>query len=103
MFGLPADWSLEVPERYFTLESYDGGVARCVGDHRIQFDKPLPVRCGGNFLSLFSETNGDDFARICSTPDRHMLFLLQHHVIADHIGQRHVRAHATCGRQQDGE
>jgi len=32
MFGLPADWSLEVPERYFTLESYDGGVARwCPG------------------------------------------------------------------------
>jgi 2-oxoglutarate ferredoxin oxidoreductase subunit beta len=32
MFGLPADWSLEVPERYFTLENYDGGVARwCPG------------------------------------------------------------------------
>lgn len=32
MFGLPADWSLDVPERYFTLESYDGGVARwCPG------------------------------------------------------------------------
>ncbi len=32
MFGLPQDWSLEVPERYFTLESYDGGVARwCPG------------------------------------------------------------------------
>ncbi|HVS01590.1 MAG TPA: thiamine pyrophosphate-dependent enzyme [Thermoanaerobaculia bacterium] len=31
-FGLPSDWSLEVPERYFTLESYDGGVARwCPG------------------------------------------------------------------------
>ena len=32
MFGLPRDWSLEVPERYFTLENYDGGVARwCPG------------------------------------------------------------------------
>ncbi|MDX1632413.1 MAG: thiamine pyrophosphate-dependent enzyme [Thermoanaerobaculia bacterium] len=32
MFGLRNDWSLDVPERYFTLESYDGGVARwCPG------------------------------------------------------------------------
>lgn len=32
MFGLDQDWALEVPERYFTLESYDGGVARwCPG------------------------------------------------------------------------
>ena len=32
MFGLPQDWSLDVPERYFTLENYDGGVARwCPG------------------------------------------------------------------------
>ena len=28
MFGLPSDWSLDVPERYFTLGNYDGGVAR---------------------------------------------------------------------------
>jgi 2-oxoglutarate ferredoxin oxidoreductase subunit beta len=32
MFGLPSEWSLDVPERYFTLENYDGGVARwCPG------------------------------------------------------------------------
>jgi 2-oxoglutarate ferredoxin oxidoreductase subunit beta len=32
MFGMPEEWSLELPERYFTLESYDGGVARwCPG------------------------------------------------------------------------
>ncbi len=32
MFGLSEDWSLDVPERYFTLENYDGGVARwCPG------------------------------------------------------------------------
>lgn len=32
MFGLKADWELEVPERYFTLEDYEGGVARwCPG------------------------------------------------------------------------
>ncbi|HLF57701.1 MAG TPA: thiamine pyrophosphate-dependent enzyme [Thermoanaerobaculia bacterium] len=32
MYGLPADAALDVPERYFTLESYDGGVARwCPG------------------------------------------------------------------------
>jgi len=32
MFGVGNDWSLEVPERYFTLENYDGGVARwCPG------------------------------------------------------------------------
>ncbi len=28
MIGQPADWALDVPERYFTLENYDGGVAR---------------------------------------------------------------------------
>jgi 2-oxoglutarate ferredoxin oxidoreductase subunit beta len=32
MFGLPHDNELDLPERYFTLESYDGGVARwCPG------------------------------------------------------------------------
>ncbi len=32
MFGLPSDSTLDVPERYFTLENYDGGVARwCPG------------------------------------------------------------------------
>ncbi len=32
MFGLKSDWSLEMPERYFTLEDYEGGVARwCPG------------------------------------------------------------------------
>jgi 2-oxoglutarate ferredoxin oxidoreductase subunit beta len=32
MFGLSEDWSVEIPERYFTLESYDGGEARwCPG------------------------------------------------------------------------
>ncbi|MBK8975602.1 MAG: 2-oxoglutarate oxidoreductase [Planctomycetes bacterium] len=32
MFGLKSDWSLELPERYFTLEDYEGGVARwCPG------------------------------------------------------------------------
>lgn len=32
MFGLKSDWSLDVPERYFTLESYEKGVARwCPG------------------------------------------------------------------------
>jgi len=32
MFGLKDDWSLDVPERYFTLENYEGGVARwCPG------------------------------------------------------------------------
>ncbi len=32
MFGLKPDWSLEVPPRYFTLEDYEGGVARwCPG------------------------------------------------------------------------
>ncbi len=32
MFGLKEDWSLDVPERYFTLENYEGGVARwCPG------------------------------------------------------------------------
>ncbi len=32
MFGLKTDWELDVPERYFTLEDYEGGVARwCPG------------------------------------------------------------------------
>jgi 2-oxoglutarate/2-oxoacid ferredoxin oxidoreductase subunit beta len=31
-FGLREEWSLDVPERYFTLEDYDGGAARwCPG------------------------------------------------------------------------
>ncbi len=38
MFGLKTDWALEVPPRYFTLEDYEGGVARwcpSCGDHSI--------------------------------------------------------------------
>jgi len=38
MFGLKTDWSLDVPERYFTLENYEGGVARwcpACGDHAV--------------------------------------------------------------------
>jgi 2-oxoglutarate ferredoxin oxidoreductase subunit beta len=38
MFGLRTEWSLDVPERYFTLESYEGGVARWCpgcGDHGV--------------------------------------------------------------------
>ena len=38
MFGLKSDWSLELPERYFTLEDYDGGEARWCpgcGDHAV--------------------------------------------------------------------
>jgi hypothetical protein len=38
MFGLKADWSLDVPPRYFTLEDYEGGVARWCpgcGDHGV--------------------------------------------------------------------
>jgi 2-oxoglutarate ferredoxin oxidoreductase subunit beta len=38
MFGLKADWALEVPPRYFTLEDYEGGVARwcpACGDHAV--------------------------------------------------------------------
>jgi len=32
MHGPSSDWALELPERYFTLENYDGGVARwCPG------------------------------------------------------------------------
>lgn len=32
MFGLKQDWMLDVPPRYFTLEDYEGGVARwCPG------------------------------------------------------------------------
>lgn len=38
MFGIKTDWSLQVPARYFTLEDYDGGVARWCpgcGDHAV--------------------------------------------------------------------
>ena len=38
MFGLKLDWSLEVPDRYFTLENYEGGTARwcpSCGDHSV--------------------------------------------------------------------
>ena len=38
MFGLKGDWSLDVKDRYFTLEDYSGGVPRwCTGcgDHGI--------------------------------------------------------------------
>jgi len=38
MFGLKPDWSLQTPDRYFTLEDYDGGVARWCpgcGDHAV--------------------------------------------------------------------
>lgn len=38
MFGLKDDWSLDLPARYFTLEDYDGGVARWCpgcGDHGV--------------------------------------------------------------------
>jgi 2-oxoglutarate ferredoxin oxidoreductase subunit beta len=38
MFGLTCDWNLDVPERYFTLENYAGGVARwcpACGDHAV--------------------------------------------------------------------
>ncbi|MCB1033824.1 MAG: 2-oxoglutarate oxidoreductase [Acidobacteria bacterium] len=38
MFGLNQDWSFEVPDRYFTLENYEGGVARwcpACGDHAV--------------------------------------------------------------------
>ncbi len=38
MFGLKEDWSLKLPPRYFTLEDYDGGVARWCpgcGDHGV--------------------------------------------------------------------
>ena len=52
MFGLKTDWSLDVMPRYFTLEDYEGGVARWCpgcGDHgvltavqRICRDEQLP-------------------------------------------------------------
>ena len=52
MFGLKTDWSLDVLPRYFTLEDYEGGVARWCpgcGDHgvltavqRICRDEQLP-------------------------------------------------------------
>ncbi|MCP4700723.1 MAG: 2-oxoglutarate oxidoreductase [Gammaproteobacteria bacterium] len=52
MFGLKADWSLDIKERYFTLGDYAGGEARwCPGCgdhgvltaiHRICRDKQLP-------------------------------------------------------------
>jgi 2-oxoglutarate ferredoxin oxidoreductase subunit beta len=38
MFGLKTDWSMEVLPRYFTLEDYEGGVARWCpgcGDHGV--------------------------------------------------------------------
>jgi 2-oxoglutarate ferredoxin oxidoreductase subunit beta len=38
MYGLKADWAGELPERYFTLENYEGGVARWCpgcGDHGV--------------------------------------------------------------------
>ncbi len=38
MFGMNSDWAFEVPDRYFTLENYDGGVARwcpACGDHAV--------------------------------------------------------------------
>ncbi len=38
MFGLKTDWSLDVLPRYFTLENYEGGVARWCpgcGDHSV--------------------------------------------------------------------
>jgi len=38
MFGLKSDWALDLPERYFTLENYEGGVARWCpgcGDHGV--------------------------------------------------------------------
>ncbi|MFN2427649.1 MAG: thiamine pyrophosphate-dependent enzyme [Candidatus Binatia bacterium] len=38
MFGLKTDWSLEVLPRYFTMEDYEGGVARWCpgcGDHAV--------------------------------------------------------------------
>ncbi|MHC5001557.1 MAG: thiamine pyrophosphate-dependent enzyme [Planctomycetota bacterium] len=38
MFGLKTDWSLDVVPRYFTLEDYEGGVARWCprcGDHGV--------------------------------------------------------------------
>ncbi len=52
MFGLKSDWTLDLPERYFTLENYEGGVARWCpgcGDHgvlaavqRILSDEQIP-------------------------------------------------------------
>lgn len=38
MYGTRTDWTLELPERYFTLENYEGGVARWCpgcGDHGV--------------------------------------------------------------------
>ena len=52
MFGLKSDWAVEAPARYFTMEDYEGGVARwCPGCgdlgvltavQRICRDKQLP-------------------------------------------------------------
>ncbi len=52
MFGLKTDWAMDVSPRYFTLEDYEGGVARwCPGCgdhavlsavHRILRDQQLP-------------------------------------------------------------
>ena len=68
MFGLKTDWHPDVPQRSFTLESYEGGVARwcpSCGDHgilsavqRICRDEQLPpekvvavsgIGCSGRF------------------------------------------------------
>ncbi len=68
MIGLKTDWHPDVPERYFTLENYDGGVARwcpSCGDHgilsavqRICRDEQIPpekivavsgIGCSGRF------------------------------------------------------
>jgi 2-oxoglutarate ferredoxin oxidoreductase subunit beta len=53
MFGLKADYTLDIPDRYFTLENYEGGVPRWCpgcGDHavlstvqRICRDKQIPT------------------------------------------------------------
>jgi 2-oxoglutarate ferredoxin oxidoreductase subunit beta len=52
MFGLKGDWSLDIPQRYFTLQDYEGGEPRWCpgcGDHgvltsvqRICRDKQIP-------------------------------------------------------------
>ncbi len=52
MFGLKTDWTLDIPDRYFTLDDYEGNIARWCpgcGDHavltavqRICRDEQLP-------------------------------------------------------------
>ena len=73
MFGLKMDWHPDVPQRSFTLESYEGGVARwcpSCGDHgiltavqRICRDEQLPpekvvavsgIGCSGRFPHYMS-------------------------------------------------